>query len=327
MSKQLGKFLTMDLENIAAYKNGSFLGNTARRIPSFFRNLGGVPLRVGVWAGITMGILDTIINKGIKGCFGNYYDRYKEEENVEAKKEQKRFTKEDLKARLEETQRRKMLGLVNQPINNVFETPESLRPAIQEPVTEKNNMKEENNIQNVDEEISSNLKTEEDKLVEEKMQQNKAEKNLLKEKVSENNEVKTESNVLQPNLQKVQVEEASKQSKEPVNIFMEQNPDSVVTKPEVSVVKDDYNYLPSTSPVKENKIKLEKRDNYSYIPSSENVLKKETKESEATKYIPSQLGAKINKTFDNSGLEAALKRADRAEQRALRTLAGNFDNP
>ena len=166
-----------------------------------------------------------------------------------------------------------------------------------------------------------------DKLVEEKMQQNKAEKNLLKEKVSENNEVKTESNVLQPNLQKVQVEEASKQSKEPVNIFMEQNPDSVVTKPEEAVVKDDYNYLPSTSPVKENKIKLEKRDNYSYIPSSENVLKKETKESEATKYIPSQLGAKINKTFDNSGLEAALKRADRAEQRALRTLAGNFDNP
>ena len=78
-------------------------------------------------------------------------------------------------------------------------------------------------------------------------------------------------------------------------------------------------------PAREKKVKTEKRDNYTYIPSSENVLKDETKETDTAKYIPSQLGAKFNKTFDNSGLEAALKRADRAEQRALQTLAGNFN--
>ena len=42
------------------------------------------------------------------------------------------------------------------------------------------------------------------------------------------------------------------------------------------------------------------------------------------KYIPSQLPGNVAKTFDNSGLEAALRRADRAEAKALQTLAGKF---
>lgn len=70
-----------------------------------------------------------------------------------------------------------------------------------------------------------------------------------------------------------------------------------------------------------------KRDNYTYIPSSENVIKPPAKDEKTeNKYIPSQLGAKFNKTFDNSGLEAALKRADRAEAKALEVLSGNFGN-
>lgn len=70
-----------------------------------------------------------------------------------------------------------------------------------------------------------------------------------------------------------------------------------------------------------------KRDNYTYIPSSENPLSKSNMiNGQIQKYIPSQEGIKINKTFDNSGLEAALRRAARAEQRAINVLAGNFEN-
>ena len=57
-----------------------------------------------------------------------------------------------------------------------------------------------------------------------------------------------------------------------------------------------------------------------------NVLNKIKPEEQINKYIPSQIGAQFNKTFDNSGLEAALRRADRAEKRAISTLAGNFGN-
>lgn len=67
-------------------------------------------------------------------------------------------------------------------------------------------------------------------------------------------------------------------------------------------------------------------DNYTYIPSSDNVLKNSDNTAPVNKYIPAQTAIKINKVFDNSGLEAAIKRANRAEQRAINTLAGNFGN-
>ncbi|MBR6126089.1 hypothetical protein IKQ21_00220 [bacterium] len=89
---------------------------------------------------------------------------------------------------------------------------------------------------------------------------------------------------------------------------------------------DDYKYIPSS----ENKIPAPKGkgtlDNYSYIPSSENKLKKDDKsDPNNRKYIPSQAAANIQKTWDNSGLESALKRADKAEQKALKVLSGNFE--
>ena len=331
LSKQLGKFLTMDLENIAAYKNGSFLGNTARKIPSFFRNLGGVPLRVGVWAGITMGVLDTIINKGIKGCFGNYYDRFKEEESIDAKKEQMKFTKEDLRLRLEETQRRKVLGLMNQPIDNKFEAPASLNPAINSKSPEKKEVKNSKENSSELENSKINLNSEQENLIEEKMQQNKAENNFFKENVVANNTtqkttaIKTEQKSIQEEVKPQPEEKINVQFNEPIMISAESSKEPVTIKNEETKPVDDYTYIPSALPAREKKVKTEKRDNYTYIPSSENVLKDETKETDTAKYIPSQLGAKFNKTFDNSGLEAALKRADRAEQRALQTLAGNFN--
>ena len=59
-----------------------------------------------------------------------------------------------------------------------------------------------------------------------------------------------------------------------------------------------------------------------YIPSSECTIKPEEKQK---RYIPSQAAANIQKTFDNSGMQAVLDRSQRAEENALRVLAGNFE--
>lgn len=69
-----------------------------------------------------------------------------------------------------------------------------------------------------------------------------------------------------------------------------------------------------------------KRENYTYIPSQDSVFVDKNQKVDYTKYIPSQKGANITKSFDNSGIEAALRRADRAEARALETLAGKFNH-
>lgn len=87
---------------------------------------------------------------------------------------------------------------------------------------------------------------------------------------------------------------------------------------------DNYTYIPSQN----NIIKEENSpsgDSNNYIPSQDNILKDEnTPSDDINKYIPSQKGANITKTFDNSGLESALRKADLAEQKALQILSGNF---
>ena len=82
-----------------------------------------------------------------------------------------------------------------------------------------------------------------------------------------------------------------------------------------------HSYVPNQSSTVQN-VNAIKRDNYTYIPSQENVLK--TDQAQQNKYIPSQLAANITKTFDNSNLKSAIKRADLAEKRAAQILSGNF---
>ncbi len=87
--------------------------------------------------------------------------------------------------------------------------------------------------------------------------------------------------------------------------------------------RDNYTYIPKqNSEIKP--AETQKRDNYTYIPSQENVLKAQENEFNVNKYIPSQQAGKFTKTFDNSGLANALKRADRAEQQAIKVLSGKF---
>ena len=88
---------------------------------------------------------------------------------------------------------------------------------------------------------------------------------------------------------------------------------------------DNYTYIPSQESTIPHPIKNRGVDNYSYIPSSECTIQSDKVNENNRKYIPSQAAANIEKHFDNSGLASALDRAQRAEDKALRVLAGNFD--
>ena len=89
---------------------------------------------------------------------------------------------------------------------------------------------------------------------------------------------------------------------------------------------DNYTYIPSSENIIPSPAGKGSLDSYSYIPSQENKLKKDNLSNPNTRrYIPSQAAANIEKNWDNSGLEDALKRADRAESKAMKILAGNFE--
>lgn len=248
IGKKIGSFLTMDLEQIKSYRNGSFASNTARKIPSFFKNLGGVPMRLILWGGITMFGLDALITKATKSVFGKFYDRAKEEEHEAMKEQQKQFLKEDLQARMLEAQKKK-LEAANAPV--------------------------------VEDEVK-NTKT-----VEQPLPQILEQTEIKSEKVqpiAENTDVQTE------NIKK-------------------------------------NGYIPSqesNTNLAESTVKTAKRDNYTYIPSQESVFNNPV-QNQQYKYIPSQTAANIVRNFDNSGLEGALRRADRAEAKALEVLSGKFN--
>ena len=89
---------------------------------------------------------------------------------------------------------------------------------------------------------------------------------------------------------------------------------------------DNYTYIPSSKNIIPHKAKNNGVDTYTYIPSSDCKIPNDAKTDEKQRrYIPSQAAANIQKNFDNSGLQSALDRAQKAEDKALRVLAGNFD--
>lgn len=89
---------------------------------------------------------------------------------------------------------------------------------------------------------------------------------------------------------------------------------------------DNYTYIPSQKNVIPYTSEDKLRDNYSYIPSSQCKIKSDKISNENTRrYIPSQTPPNFTKTFDNSGLQSALDRADKAESQALKILSGNFE--
>ena len=243
--RKLANIITPDLGKIDAYNTGNMVTTKFSQLRNLPRNLWGVPVRLILFGLLTMGVLDTVLNKGIKLIFGDSYDSMKEEEIKDAKKEQKKFLKEDLDDRLYEAQRQKIINAAR-------------KNAAQKQI--------------------------------ENTQQRQA---ISHHGVSEN------ANAI-PQIEPQQTREKK--------------------------AFDNYTYIPS----QENIIKRQakgKADTYTYIPSQNSTINPKENQSQTNQrtYIPSQLAANLSKTWDNSGLQEALNRADRAEQKALRVLAGNFD--
>ena len=231
--RNLARFLTIDLETFKGRQTSNIVANKMRQIPNFFKNVAGIPMRFAVWGLICMGVLDSIIKKGVTTVFGKSYDAMKEDEHETAKKEQKKFLAEDLNRRLYEAQRNKQYG--NAPAQ--------------------------------------------------------AEQN--------------------PQGQMLAARARSL------------NSDAI---PQLENQVDNYSYIPSSKNVINKKPQNNKVDNYTYIPSSEcKIQSDKQKENTQRSYIPSQAAANIQKNFDNSGLQSALDRAQKAEDKALKVLAGNFD--
>lgn len=106
-------WITPDLGKVDGFNTGNWLTTKLSKARNLPRNLFGVPVRLIIFGLLTMGVIDAILNKGIKLIFGDSYDSMKEEEIKDAKKEQKKFLKEDLNERLYEAQKQKIAGITN----------------------------------------------------------------------------------------------------------------------------------------------------------------------------------------------------------------------
>lgn len=230
--RKLAGCITPDLCRLNSYRNSNFAANTARKVPAFFRNAAGIPIRFGIWGLISMGVLSAALTKCTTAIFGKSYDAMKQDERKADKKKQEKFLKEDLNQRLYDAQKAKQFGR---------------QPAVQ----------------------------------------------------------------AQPPVQNIMTTKGTS----PYS--------SQIPTPDTDV--DNYTYIPSQQNIIPHTIKNSKVDNYTYIPSQECTIKSDKVNEAQRKYIPSQAAANIQKTYDNSGLQPALDRAQKAEDKALRVLAGNFE--
>ena len=230
--RKLAGCITPDLCRLNSYRNSNFAANTARKVPAFFRNAAGIPIRFGIWGLISMGVLSAALTKCTTAIFGKSYDAMKQDERKADKKKQEKFLKEDLNQRLYDTQKAKQFGR---------------QPAVQ----------------------------------------------------------------AQPPVQNIMTTKGTS----PYS--------SQIPTPDTDV--DNYTYIPSQQNIIPHAIKNSKVDTYTYIPSQECTIKSDKVNEAQRKYIPSQAAANIQKTYDNSGLQSALDRAQKAEDKALRVLAGNFE--
>ena len=248
--RKLASILTPDLGKLDAYNTHNAVTTKLSQLRNLPRNLVGVPLRLILFGVLTMGVLDAAINKTIKFLFGDSYDSMKEEEIKDAKKEQKKFLKEDLNERLYEAQKQKLIRLAKKQ---------------KQQGTNANSQSRQNSQ-------GQNL--------------------TLRGSGGNSYGI--------PNVQ--------------------QNAEECV---------DNYTYIPSQENFIKQTVKKGSADNYSYIPSQNSTIKTDkngnTNSSTIRSYIPSQAAANIHKSWDNSALQSALARADRAENRAYKILSGDFE--
>lgn len=301
MMKNITNFFYCDLNTIRSYKNGNFIGDKVRQIPNFFKHLCLEPIRFVLCAFGFESLFRGAIEKGSKAVFGNHYDHLKEEEHAALKKEQMKFTKEDLEKRLYETQYQKL-----NPTEESNQT-QTYSPDLPEAT-----------ITNIKEDLIAKAQ-EKERLALEKASKTTEETQKIENDIPVETEVPTDSVI-----NKIEEPTVQTTAEENLNPVEPKKEESFTTPEETFSTKEGKSSIPNST-ILENETH-QKVDNYTYIPSSENIFAKQTKvEEPVKKYIPSQIGAKFTKTFDNSGISKVLRRADLAEQKAIQTLAGNFN--
>lgn len=311
MSRKIASIFTSDLGMIQPHKD-SFFG----KLGKFGKNAGNIPVRFIAFMTISA-LLDGIIHKTISGIFGRAHSEEDVRAHKEEKARQKKFTREDLENRLLEAQQKKVLG-IDQPEQQQFEIPEY---AHREDASSNDEIIE-NTV------VPSQIPGQENKI--------KLPENTNINEPAELNSSKTTAPVQTQEMQNQQVNEPALNTEamtyNPQTQQLEtQQPiafpnNSQIEQPaEEILAKDDYTYIPSSKPAAEVlQEKGSNLDKYTYIPSQDNVLNKTTATNTIEKYIPSQMGAKFTKTFDNSGLQDALNRANKAEKQAIEILNGKF---
>lgn len=281
-------FTKADLLSIESYRGENGAMNLVRQLPDRIVNkFGYSAARFMVFMLVGMPLVDKVITKCTGAVFGNAYDAEKEREHEDAKERQEEYTMNDLRARMIEAHK-----------NNLYPKPESVKSEYKQP-----------EISNPA--IAAMLnKSDFDSLTGDKT-------DSVKNAVSENQTLQNKQTDKPDELNKQnELNQSNKLNQQNNSVDTTQNtksPEQKNADKASNVKKQGNNAQPNV-----------KRDNYTYIPSSENVLNKTKPQDMINKYIPAQTGINLTKTFDNSGLEAALRRADRAEKRAISVLAGNF---
>ena len=318
----ISRFTKKDLLKIEHYRNESALGNTIRKIPNFTKDAIYSPLRFVMFMMVGIPLVDKLIDKCIHLIFGKSYDMFKEEEKVELKKQQEEFTVKDLKNRMLEIQHNKIYNpeiFLEQNENRAFEMLKTANDENQLPGEFTHPLPTEK----INNSITVNNQIETDDFAEHL--------NETFEVVPDNENIEKQSDKILPVLENdsniSQTEEVQSLSSEAENLKLDNyeyipNSENLIKQDEVLQENvDNYTYIPnSTNTLKAEKIK---GDSYNYIPSDKNLINDNPVGKK--RYIPAQTPANIVKEFDNSALDDILKKADRAEQKAINVLAGKFD--
>lgn len=352
--RRISKSSKADLLKLETYKTGSRFGNFVRSLPNKLKDFVYAPGRMLIFLFVGVAFADKIINKITEKIFGKPYDDMKANEVEEAKKKQEEYTFTDLRARLLEIQDNKNKlsqdapaegdKLSSSKMNNSVVPRSMLELAAQaeqkidslaEEDIKKNDLREPVNIEtgitadeNIESVESSYLKENplEEQLIGETSDMIPQQEVSEKDSSGQYAEVQmTDSFESSEPLNKIEnsVEAQSLDNAEQNAVHNETNlPVAEVTEP-IIVNQDDYTYIPSQNSNLNVKSAVVKPQN-KYIPSQDSVFDDKNSLADVNKYIPAQNGIKITKTFDNSALNSAIRRADSAEKKALDVLSGKF---
>lgn len=346
----ISKFSKADLLKLESYKNGSKPQDFIRRLPNLIKDyVIYAPGRMIVFMFVGLALADKIIDKTLSLLFGKPYDGMKDDELKDAQFKQEEYSINDLRTRLLAIQKEKLYPSNNEAsAENVSKLSElqgiiteAMRKEMSEIPTDSGEATDVTDTHKTDNPEGTTAA--EPEVVTGTDKQGESKNEISMDKDSQPNEQVIADKLIDDNrLAQDGIALAAEDFKykesdldainQPAEEFVkgdrlsekEQSSDATDTKPSGKIFGEPTNSQDGKS-VSQDSL-MHKRDNYTYIPSQDSVLNQSNPTQPVYKYIPSQVGININKVFDNSALEAALRRANRAEQKALDVLAGNFGN-